>query len=140
MYQRVEKLAFAEVQAEVDNYWGYFDLLTSQLVLGHRQEAEDTLPSVLETVPSDAVYALDTLVGTLTGVAQTLEGYDQAGMLQEFGDRIAEYAKERRANPGMNMVALRPEDTMAEPSGESDEAESGNGEPQDDTRPEDVME
>jgi len=137
MYQRVEKLAFAEVQAEVDNYWGYFDLLTSQLALGHREKAEDNLPSVLETVPSDAVYALDSLVNTLHDVADHMEGYEQRDLLLEFAQRIADYAKERRENPSMNVMGLRPEDAIAE-SGNGKAGSSAKTESASDVKPEDI--
>ncbi|MFZ4816244.1 MAG: tetratricopeptide repeat protein [Phototrophicaceae bacterium] len=111
MYRRVEKLAFAEVQAEVDNYWGYFDLLTAQLALGHLEKANDTLPSVLETVPADAVYALESLVDTLTRVSVVLKEYPQNQGLTTFADRIKDYIHERTLDV-KQAAGDRPEDVI----------------------------
>jgi len=111
MFKRVEKLAFAEVQAEVDNYWGYFDLLTSQLANGHIEEAENVLPSVLETVPADAVYAFDVLKDTLERVATVLEDYPQSKHLRRIVKEIDEYVKRREeASTGLLTGGARPED------------------------------
>jgi tetratricopeptide (TPR) repeat protein len=142
MYQRVERLAFAEVQAEVDNYWGYFDLLTAQLALGHRDKAEDNLSSVLETVPSDAVYALDTLVDTLHRVARVLEAHPQAKDLNEFAARIEKYAAERKQNPDVLPTSMRPEDTAVDmiPTANGKTATDTDAEDSEaDARPEDVV-
>ncbi|MEO0562578.1 MAG: tetratricopeptide repeat protein, partial [Chloroflexota bacterium] len=111
MFKRVERLAAAEVQAEVDNYWGYFDLLTSQLANGHILEAEEILPSVLETVPPDAAYAFDVLKDTLRRVAKTLHDYPQSNAILKFIERIDEYVKQRNANASDDPLATRPEDT-----------------------------
>lgn len=99
MYKRVEKLAFAEVQAEVDNYWGYFDLLAAQLANNHVQQAEEILPAVLETVPTDAVYALESLVETLTRLAATLKDYPQHTDILRFVTDIKAHILHRKANP-----------------------------------------
>lgn len=112
MYKRVEKLAFAEVQAEVDNYWGYFDLLTAHLATNHIDKAEDILPSVLETVPADAVYALESLVDTLTRVAGVLKDYPQHADILRFVARIEAYIEERKSNPTGLPLGARPEDTL----------------------------
>ncbi len=99
MYRRVARLAAAEVQAEVGNYWGYFDLLTAYLVIEKRREAEEILPIVLETVPPDAVYAFDALITTLKKVAISLEDYPQGQHLLEFAERVEAYKARREANP-----------------------------------------
>ncbi len=111
MFKRVERLAFAEVQAEVDNYWGYFDLLTAQLANGHVQEAEDILPSVLETVPSDAAYAFDSLKETLHRVANFLHDRPQAAAMRDFVQRIDAYVEKRGEGPAALLDLQRPEDT-----------------------------
>lgn len=111
MYQRVEKLAYAEVQAEVDNYWGYFDLLTARLALNKAEKAEEVLPSVLETVPNDANYAYDSLLSTLGKVRDALEGYEQAATIGQFSERIKRYAIERKASDSKVPAMLRPEST-----------------------------
>ncbi len=64
-YQRVEQLAWGEVQADVDNYWAYADLLTARLALGKIMEAEETLTMVLETAPSESPYVFQSLLDTL---------------------------------------------------------------------------
>lgn len=73
MYKRVEKLAWGEVQADVDNYWAYADLLTSRLALGMVREAEEILDTVLETAPADSPYTLESLIDTLTRLAKVLD-------------------------------------------------------------------
>ncbi len=78
------------------NYWGYFDLLTSQLALGLLIEAEDTLPSALEAVPNDAAYAFDTLIDTLRRVAGILKGREQEAGLLDFAERVSEYYNKRK--------------------------------------------
>lgn len=129
MYKRVEKLARAEVQAEVDNFWGYFDLLTAQLALGHTAEAEDILPSVVETVPLNAAYAFDMLVETLERAGNYLEGYPQSNALFTFAKRIKQYAENRsNLTPG-SALDLPPEDTSINfeiPKAEETEVPSSN--------------
>lgn len=112
MWGRVERLAAAEVQAEVGNYWGYFDLLTAHLATGHPDKAEDILPAVLGTVPPDAVYALDTLVDTLRRVGDLLQDYPQTKDLHTFADRIEHYKQQRVENPDAFALDPVPEDTM----------------------------
>ncbi len=104
MYRRVARLAADEVQAEVGNYWGYFDLLTALLVIDKREEAEEVFPRVLETVPPDAVYAFDSLVSTLNKVADQLEGYPQAAPLREFAERVQIYKARREADPESTIM------------------------------------
>jgi tetratricopeptide (TPR) repeat protein len=123
MFQRVERLAYAEVQAEVDNYWGYFDLLTAQLANGHPDKAEDTLPFVLETVPSDAAYAFDVLIETLHGVANSLAGYDQVKDIETFIGRIHAHV-EKREQASTRGDGLRPEDTAMTEAVSSEEDSS----------------
>lgn len=93
-YQQVEKLANAEVQADVDNYWAYADLLTSRLALRKFNEAESTVQSVFTTAPVDSPYALEVLVDTLGRLAKVLET-DHAAHVQHYIERISVYAEER---------------------------------------------
>jgi tetratricopeptide (TPR) repeat protein len=86
-YQRVEQLAWGEVQADVDNYWAYADLLTARLALGKVKEAEETLTSVLEIAPADSPYVFESLVDTLKRL-QTALGTQEAAHIQSFIDRI----------------------------------------------------
>jgi len=71
-YLRVEQLAFGEVQADVDNYWAYADLLTARLALGKVAEAESVLNSVLEIAPKDSPYVFESLLDTLTRLEKAL--------------------------------------------------------------------
>ena len=95
MYQRVERLADAEVQAQVDNFWGYFDLLTSQLALGHVEKAIVILPQVVESVPNTADYAFSVLHDTLSRVATLLKEYPQSLYLATVSQMLEEYGKTR---------------------------------------------
>ncbi len=71
-YIRVEQLAFGEVQADVDNYWAYADLLTARLALGKIAEAEPVLVSVLEIAPKDSPYVFESLLDTLMRLEKAL--------------------------------------------------------------------
>lgn len=71
-YQRVEQLAASEVQADVDNYWAYADLIVSRLALGKYKEVDQILQPALETAPSDSPYTLDSLIDTLNRLAAVL--------------------------------------------------------------------
>jgi tetratricopeptide (TPR) repeat protein len=77
-YIRVEQLAFGEVQADVDNYWAYADLLTARLALGKVEEAEPVLHSVLEIAPKDSPYVFESLLDTLTRLEKALGDADSA--------------------------------------------------------------
>ncbi len=72
IYQRVEQLAWGEVQADVDNYWAYADLIVSRLALGKIKEVDEILESALSTAPPDAAYALEALTDTLKRLEATL--------------------------------------------------------------------
>ncbi len=71
-YKRVEKLAWNEVQADVDNYWAYADLVVSRLALGMVKEADEILDAALETAPSDSPYTLESLIDTLVRLKEAL--------------------------------------------------------------------
>jgi tetratricopeptide (TPR) repeat protein len=86
-YQRVEQLAWGEVQADVDNYWAYADLLTARLALGKEKEAEEVLSSVLEIAPADSPYVFESLLDTLKRLQSALGEKDSAHM-KSFIDRI----------------------------------------------------
>lgn len=90
-YYKVEKLAFNEVQAEVDNYWAYADLLTARLALGKLEEAEATMEQVFITAPEDSPYALESLMDTLGRLAKVLEP-EQAANVLTYIARIKDYA------------------------------------------------
>jgi tetratricopeptide (TPR) repeat protein len=104
-YYKVEKLAFNEVQAEVDNYWAYADLLTARLALGKLAEAEATIEQVFTTAPEDSPYALESLMDTLGRLASVLEA-ELAAHVRDYIERIRIYVadqareKESQLAPG----------------------------------------
>lgn len=95
-YEQVERLARSEVQAQTGNYWGLFDLLTAQLVLGHSEAAEATLPIALEMVPADADYALDSLLATLRKIHPMLADRPHAEEMLRFCEKIEAHARQRQ--------------------------------------------
>jgi tetratricopeptide (TPR) repeat protein len=80
MYKRVEQLASSEVQADVDNYWAYADLIVSRLALGKVKEAEEILDTVLETAPADSPYTLESLIDTMSRLATLLKDEDTSAL------------------------------------------------------------
>lgn len=96
-YQRVEQLAWGEVQADVDNYWAYADLLTARLALSKVKEAEEILNSVLEIAPADSPYVLESLLDTLHRL-QTALGEADAAHLGIFISRIQESVLAKSGN------------------------------------------
>ncbi len=89
-FRRVERLARGEVQAEVDNYWAYADLLTSRLALGKVDDAEDALISVFDLASASSPYALEALVDTLTRLMEALGGPEAAPHIPPYIQRIQE--------------------------------------------------
>jgi tetratricopeptide (TPR) repeat protein len=98
-YERVEQLAWGEVQGNIDNYWGYADLLTSRLALGKIEKAEEALMAVLRTAPADAPTALGSLADTLQRL-QSVLGEEKSNYISPFIETIrahdAELAKARK--------------------------------------------
>ncbi|GAB1419962.1 hypothetical protein MASR2M15_00330 [Anaerolineales bacterium] len=70
-YKRVERLAVAEAVAEVNNYWGYSDVVVSRLALGNAEGANDFLDTTLEL--ASAEYMLEMLHDTLTRLNEVVE-------------------------------------------------------------------
>jgi Flp pilus assembly protein TadD len=89
-FKRVERLAFGETQAEVDNYWAYADLLASQLALGKTDDAEHALRSVIDIAPESSPYVLTMLIDTLTRLTKALGGEEAAPHIAPFIDRLCE--------------------------------------------------
>ncbi len=75
-YKRVERLAAGEVQAEVDNYWAYADLIIARLALG--KKVDDILDTAIGTAPLDSPYTLDSLIDTLGRLSAVLTPEEQA--------------------------------------------------------------
>ncbi len=95
-YERVEQLAKGEVQADVDNYWAYADLLTSRLALGKVEEANETLFSVLHVAPSEGPYVFEILIETLERLEQAL-GVENAGHVRTAIEAIQVQVAKRKA-------------------------------------------
>lgn len=92
-YQRVEALALAEVQAQVDNYWAYADLVASRLALGKSEAAQAVLQMALEVAPDDSPYPLQSLRDTLRLLSERLP--DEAAAIERVLARIEEYQGEK---------------------------------------------
>jgi tetratricopeptide (TPR) repeat protein len=97
-YKRVERLARGETQAEVDNYWAYADLLTSQLALGKTKEADDSLQSVIDLAPVESPYVLNMLIDTLERLAGAMGGMDAMPHIKPFVAKLRE-VQEGRGSP-----------------------------------------
>ncbi len=93
-FAQVEKLASGEVQADVDNYWAYNDLVTSRLALGQIDEAELALESVFRTVPDDSPYVLESLHDTLIRLMDALDPRE-ARTVREFARRVEMHLAEK---------------------------------------------
>jgi tetratricopeptide (TPR) repeat protein len=94
-YRRVEQLAGGEVQADVDNYWAYADLLTAKLAMGKFDEIEPVLASVFQTVPTDSPYALELLMDTLGRLAPVMPS-ESAAHIQRVIERIRAHVAETK--------------------------------------------
>ncbi|MBL8157837.1 MAG: hypothetical protein JNM70_27110 [Anaerolineae bacterium] len=84
------------MQADVDNYWAYADLLTARLALAKIKEAEEVLTSVLEVAPKDSPYVFESLLDTLRRLQQVLAA-DQAEHIGIFIASIEAHVQERVA-------------------------------------------
>lgn len=96
MFKRVERLAHAETQAEVDNYWAYTDLLTSRLALG-KSDNDDVLTMMLEIAPTETDYPLESLASTLERLMNALGGEAAAPQIQKYIGLVREKIEERKA-------------------------------------------
>lgn len=96
MYVRVEELALGEVQAEVDNYWAYSDLLVSRLAQGKTEAAQETLPMVFSTSPPESPYTLTSLVETLERLAAVLSA-DERPAIYDMMEQVNAYIAARQA-------------------------------------------
>jgi tetratricopeptide (TPR) repeat protein len=94
-YERVEQLAWGEVQGNIDNYWGYADLFTSRLAQGKTEKAEEALVSVIRTVPAENPDAFEMLADTLRRLQQSL-GDSRGAHIHPFLERIEKLDHERK--------------------------------------------
>jgi tetratricopeptide (TPR) repeat protein len=87
MYEKMEPLAWGEVQGAPDNYWGFADLLTARLALGRVEKADEALASVFRTMPMESPYASESLLETLHRLQHAL-GEEKSAHIQSFIERI----------------------------------------------------
>ena len=105
MYERVEELAWGEVQGRVDNYWGFADLLTARLALGKVDKAEEALAAVFRTAPVDLPYAFESLLDTLRRLRSALGEKRSAHMLP-FMERIQARLDDKNSPPTQEEDAV----------------------------------
>ena len=112
-YAQVEKLAANEVQADVDNYWAYTDLVTSRLALGRIDAAEQALDSVLRTTPDDSPYVLEALLDTLRRLADSLSERE-AAPVRQFHQRLEAYVAQKKQEAEAQAQETISEATMGD--------------------------
>ena len=93
-YAKVEKLAYSEIQADVDNYWAYADLVTARIAQGKVEETWAILDTAVNTAPIDSPYTLNILIDTLERLKNTL-GPQSAERIDPVIKRIRMVAKAR---------------------------------------------
>lgn len=90
-WRQAQQLAAAETRADVDNYWGYADLVTTSLALGDAAAADDALTAFFRSIPADAGQVPQVLRGSLEQLAAALpEG--ERGAVQTAIGRIKAHA------------------------------------------------
>lgn len=90
-YRHVKSLAQAEVQADVDNYWAYADLLTACLALGETENLESILHSLFVTAPLDSAYALESLIEALQRLGKVLDNDAREAVIDDTISRIQQH-------------------------------------------------
>ncbi|MFQ3566234.1 MAG: tetratricopeptide repeat protein [Aggregatilineales bacterium] len=96
-YRRVERLARAEMQAEVDNYWAYADLITALLAQNKVNEIDDLLTAFFDIAPTETLYPLESLVDTLSRLLAALGGAEAAAHIPPYIERTQAEIAARRA-------------------------------------------
>lgn len=71
-WRQAQRLAAAETRADVDNYWGYADLVTTSLALGEAQRAQEALTAFFRTIPAEAARVPQVLRDSLEQLAAAL--------------------------------------------------------------------
>lgn len=92
-YKRVERLAYGEIQAEVDNYWAYADLIVARMALRRVKEAWDELDAALETAPADSPYTLESLIDTLQRLSKVMDNPESIADI----DKVVAYIRKFQA-------------------------------------------
>jgi tetratricopeptide (TPR) repeat protein len=97
MFRRVERIATAETQAEVDNYWAYADVLTSRLAMGKMENTEDLLAIMFEIAPKETDYPLESLANTLERLMESMGGENRAPQIPQYIERIQQHLEKRKS-------------------------------------------
>ena len=84
-YQRVERIAEREAQAETGNFWGYADLIVSLFAQGKVEQAERELPIAIEIAPLDSPYMLSGLSETLQELTVVVDDETRAALSRAIG-------------------------------------------------------
>jgi tetratricopeptide (TPR) repeat protein len=114
-YQHVRSLAQAEVQADVNNYWAYADLLTARLALGDTDNLQSLIHSLFVTAPMDSAYALESLIEALQRLGKVLaDDPTRKQSIDDTIDRINQHIVSATAQIRRDAV------TKAMPKDESD--------------------
>ena len=75
-FEKVARLAKEKANIELNDYWGYADLLAAQLALGQANDAETTLEQLLETVPPSVKDVIPRVRDTLQKLGNSLEKFE----------------------------------------------------------------
>ena len=84
-WRQAQQLAAAETRADVDNYWGYADLVTTSLALGDSEEAEEALRAFFRTIPAEASQVPQVLRDSLEQLAASLPEERRAAVHAAIG-------------------------------------------------------
>ncbi len=84
-WRQAQQLAAAETRADVDNYWGYADLVTTSLALGDAEQAEEALASFFRTIPAEAGQVPQVLRDSLEQLAASLPEERRAAVQAVIG-------------------------------------------------------
>ena len=82
---QAQQLAAAETRADVDNYWGYADLVTTSLALGDAATADDALKAFFRSIPADADQVPQVLRGSLEQLAAALPAGERGAVQTAIG-------------------------------------------------------
>lgn len=95
-YVQVERLAAREVQADVDNYWAYADLIVARMALGQVEAAWEVLDTALGVAPEDSPYTLESLVETLQRLSSVMVDDSIKREIKKVIDHIQAFRESQR--------------------------------------------
>lgn len=103
-YKRVEKLAYGEIQADVDNYWAYADLIVARMALGKFEAAWAELNAALETAPVDSPYTLESLIETLQRLLKVTPEADDRAEIDKVIAHIRKFQATHHGPPALEAT------------------------------------